>query len=123
MSGLEDREREILLTSERICEMLDEFCESRRDDPVLPDGQRGHVLVSVHDSGPGLDRESLGRIFQAFYTTKSQGLGMGLAISRSIIEAHGGHLQARSNIPRGAVFAFTLPVSDAKHSGPASSSD
>jgi signal transduction histidine kinase len=67
------------------------------------------VLVAVRDSGPGLDPESLDRLFAAFYTTKPQGMGMGLAISRSIIEAHGGRLWATLNAPRGAVFQFTLP--------------
>jgi signal transduction histidine kinase len=68
------------------------------------------VLVAVHDSGPGLDSEGLGRLFDAFYTTKAGGLGMGLAICRSIIEAHGGRIWATANVPRGAVFQFTLPV-------------
>jgi two-component system, LuxR family, sensor kinase FixL len=67
------------------------------------------VLVTVRDSGPGLDPESLNHVFTAFFTTKPQGMGMGLAISRSIIEAHGGRLWATLNAPRGAVFQFTLP--------------
>jgi signal transduction histidine kinase len=68
------------------------------------------VVISVQDSGPGFDPESLDHLFEAFYTTKPQGLGMGLAISRSIIEAHGGRLWATVNAPRGAVFQFVLPV-------------
>jgi len=64
----------------------------------------------VRDSGPGLDPKSLNRLFDAFYTTKPQGLGMGLAISRSIIDAHGGRLWAISNDDRGATFQFTLPT-------------
>ena len=68
------------------------------------------VLVAVRDSGPGLDPESLDRIFTAFYTTKPQGMGMGLAISRSIIEAHGGRLWAAPNDGPGATFQFTLHV-------------
>ena len=68
------------------------------------------VLVAVRDSGPGLNPESLGRLFQAFYTTKPHGMGMGLAISRSIVEAHGGRLWAGANTPHGAVFQFTLPI-------------
>ena len=68
------------------------------------------VLVSVQDSGPGLDPKSLDHLFDAFYTTKPEGLGMGLAISRSIIEAHGGRLWATANAPHGAVFQFTLPI-------------
>jgi PAS domain S-box-containing protein len=73
------------------------------------DGSDG-VLVEVRDSGPGLDAERLDHIFDAFYTTKPNGLGMGLAISRSIIEAHGGRLWATSNVPRGAILQFMLPA-------------
>ena len=68
------------------------------------------VRVSVQDSGPGLDPKGLDHLFDAFYTTKPHGLGMGLAISRSLIEAHGGRLWATANAPRGAVFHFTLPI-------------
>lgn len=68
------------------------------------------VLVSLQDSGPGLDPEGLNRIFDAFYTTKPHGMGMGLAICRSIIEAHGGRIWATANVPQGADFKFTLPV-------------
>ena len=66
------------------------------------------VVVSVRDSGPGLMPESMERLFEFFYTTKSGGLGMGLSICRSIIEAHGGRLWASGNEPRGAVFQFML---------------
>ncbi|WP_037471076.1 PAS domain S-box protein [Sinorhizobium fredii] len=69
-----------------------------------------HVLIAVEDSGPGFDPHSLDHLFDAFYTTKPQGLGMGLAISRSLIEAHSGRLWATANAPRGAVFQFMLPV-------------
>jgi signal transduction histidine kinase len=72
------------------------------------------VLIAVRDSGPGLDLRSLDSLFHAFYTTKPQGMGMGLAISRSIIEAHGGRLWATANAPHGAVFQFTLPVGGEK---------
>ena len=67
------------------------------------------VRVTVRDSGPGLDPQQLDRLFEAFYTTKPQGLGLGLAISRRIIEAHGGRLWATANVPHGAVFQFTVP--------------
>jgi PAS domain S-box-containing protein len=67
------------------------------------------VLLTVRDSGTGLDPGKLENIFDAFYTTKSEGMGMGLAVSRSIIEAHGGRLWATPNEPRGAVFQFALP--------------
>ena len=68
------------------------------------------VLVVVRDSGPGLDPEGLGRLFDALYTTKPGGMGMGLSICRSIIEAHGGRIWATANVPQGAVFQFILPV-------------
>jgi PAS domain S-box-containing protein len=71
-----------------------------------PDG----VLVVVRDSGPGLSSADLERIFEAFYTTKPGGLGMGLSICRSIIEAHGGRLRATAAQPQGAIFQFTLPA-------------
>ena len=69
------------------------------------------VLVSVRDSGPGLAPASPEHLFEPFYTTKPSGLGMGLPICRSIIEAHGGRLWATANVPRGAVFQLTLPAS------------
>jgi PAS domain S-box-containing protein len=67
------------------------------------------VLVIVRDSGPGIDPTLVERVFEAFYTTKSGGTGMGLSICRSIIDAHGGRLWAGANEPRGAVFQLTLP--------------
>ena len=70
----------------------------------------GDVRVAVRDSGPGLDPVKLERLFEAFYTTKPGGLGMGLSICRSIIEAHGGRLWAEANEPRGAIFQFTVPA-------------
>ena len=68
------------------------------------------VLVAVRDSGPGLGLASPDRLFEAFYTTKSDGLGIGLSICRSIISAHGGRLWASPHMPWGAIFQFTLPV-------------
>jgi PAS domain S-box-containing protein len=68
------------------------------------------VLVTVLDSGTGLDEKSVDRLFEPFFTTKARGMGIGLAVSRTIIQAHGGLLWARSNSPRGAVFAFSLPA-------------
>ena len=72
--------------------------------------QTGDILVAVRDSGPGIDPEHLERVFEPFYTTKTSGIGMGLSICRSIIDAHGGRLWAEANRPRGAVFQFTLPA-------------
>ena len=72
--------------------------------------QANGVLVVVRDTGPGIDAEHVERVFEAFYTTKSSGVGMGLSICRSIIDAHGGRLWAEANEPRGAVFQFNLPT-------------
>ena len=74
--------------------------------------QTGGALVSMRDSGPGIEPDHVDRVFEAFYTTKSSGVGMGLSICRSIIDAHGGRLWAEANEPRGAVFQFTLPGAD-----------
>ena len=68
------------------------------------------VLVSVYDSGKGFPPNDLGRLFDPFYTTKSDGMGMGLTISRSIVESHGGRIWATPNSPCGAVVQFTLPI-------------
>ncbi|MGY2260769.1 trifunctional serine/threonine-protein kinase/ATP-binding protein/sensor histidine kinase [Pseudomonas sp. SDO55104_S430] len=73
-------------------------------------GEEGYLLVSVSDSGPGFATENPDQVFISFYTTKATGLGMGLSICRSIIEAHGGRLWASANQPRGATVQFTLPV-------------
>jgi signal transduction histidine kinase len=73
------------------------------------------VLVAVRDSGPGLAPASVEHLFEAFYTTKPSGLGMGLSICRSIIEAHGGQLWATTNIPQGAIFQFTLTAHHTVH--------
>jgi signal transduction histidine kinase len=70
------------------------------------------VCLSIEDSGVGVSAENLPRLFEPFYTTRSQGIGMGLAISRSIIEAHGGRLWAESAVDQGSVFQFTLPRGD-----------
>ncbi len=90
MSVVNDRPRELLISS-----------ASNAGDSVL---------VAVRDSGPGLTPEGFDRVFQAFHTTKPNGMGMGLSISRSIVEAHGGRVWATANAPRGAIFQFTLPA-------------
>ena len=106
-------------TSEGLCEI--QVSSQKMTEPVCVANESGlayeggdkvdstHVLVMVQDSGPGLDPQRVEQIFDAFYTTKPQGLGMGLAISRSIVEAHGGRLWAK-NAAKGAVFQFTLPI-------------
>jgi PAS domain S-box-containing protein len=84
--------------------------ESAREVLISTELDQAATLVAVRDSGPGIDSAHLDRVFDAFYTTKSSGTGMGLSICRSIIQAHGGKLWAEANQPRGAVFRFTLPV-------------
>jgi signal transduction histidine kinase len=90
MDTVTDRPREILIRS----------CEHESDQ----------LLIAVQDSGVGIDSQNLEKIFDAFYTTKPQGMGMGLAISRSIVENHGGRLWAVPNDSPGATFQFTLDV-------------
>jgi signal transduction histidine kinase len=68
------------------------------------------VCAAVRDTGPGLSAENLGRLFEPFYTTKPNGMGMGLSICRSIIEAHGGRLWATGHASQGALFRFTIPA-------------
>jgi C4-dicarboxylate-specific signal transduction histidine kinase len=90
MSDLAGRERELHVTTELFASEA--------------------VRVGVRDSGPGLSPESLSRLFEPFYTTKPEGMGMGLSICRSIIEAHGGRLWAIPSEPQGALFQFTIPT-------------
>jgi PAS domain S-box-containing protein len=77
---------------------------------VKSQSEDGQIEISVNDTGPGLPPGEAGRIFDAFFTTKPQGSGMGLAISKSIVESHGGHIWANGNGGRGATFHFTLPA-------------
>jgi signal transduction histidine kinase len=77
---------------------------------ISTEQDRTGVLVAVRDSGPGIDPTHLKRVFEAFYTTKPGGTGMGLSICRSIIKAHGGRLWATGCEPRGALFQFTIPA-------------
>ena len=81
-----------------------------RELSIMTRQEQTQVLVAVGDSGPGIAREHLDRVFKPFYTTKPNGTGMGLTICRSIIEAHGGRLWASANVPRGAMFQFTVPA-------------
>ena len=90
MSSVEEGARELSISTEQL--------------------ETSDILVAVQDSGPGIDPEHLERVFAPFYTTKTSGIGMGLSICRSIIDAHGGRLWAEANQPRGAIFQFTLPA-------------
>jgi signal transduction histidine kinase len=109
MNGIGEGSRELHVSSQRMTETR---FDPRRETVTAGDvNDRGQsfVLIAIRDSGPGLDPAQLVQIFDTFYTTKSSGMGMGLAISRSIIEAHHGRLWGSSNKPRGAIFQFTLP--------------
>jgi signal transduction histidine kinase len=110
LSGLEEGPRELKVSSEKSAEVSRGSPEDRPETLASAATVGPHVLVTVSDTGPGLDPQGVERLFEAFYTTKPQGLGMGLAISRSIIHAHGGRLWARANTPRGALFTFALPI-------------
>jgi signal transduction histidine kinase len=81
---------------------------------IKSEADDGQVLVSVSDTGVGLSPSQADQIFKAFFTTKDNGTGMGLPISRSIIESHGGHLWATAASGRGATFQFTLPCPSPK---------
>jgi signal transduction histidine kinase len=70
----------------------------------------GSVLIEVKDTGTGLDQKTMDRMFDAFFTTKPGGIGMGLSICRSIIESHGGRLWASPNLRGGSIFRFTVPT-------------
>jgi C4-dicarboxylate-specific signal transduction histidine kinase len=92
-------------------EALSSICESSRELVITTaKGEPDGVLVEVRDSGPGLSSLDLERVFDAFITTKPGGMGMGLSICRSIIEAHGGQLRATADQPQGTTFQFTLPA-------------
>jgi PAS domain S-box-containing protein len=94
-------------------EAMSEVSEGSRELVIsTSETEPGSVLVAVSDSGPGLPQTNPERLFEAFYTTKSSGLGMGLSICRSIIQNHGGRLWATPNQPRGAVFFVMLPVGE-----------
>jgi PAS domain S-box-containing protein len=94
-------------------EAISEVTEGSRELLIsTSEAESGSVLVAVSDSGPGLPQANLDRLFEAFYTTKASGLGMGLSICRSIVEAHGGRLWATPNEPRGAVFCMMLPIGE-----------
>jgi PAS domain S-box-containing protein len=107
MSATNEGRRELLVSTQRKIETKVPASGSgaSADEPA-------YAVVAVRDSGPGLQPDSQNQLFNAFYTTKTKGLGMGLAVSRSIIEAHGGQLGAFPNDGPGATFQFTLPLLD-----------
>jgi signal transduction histidine kinase len=79
-------------------------------ESTVNDGNRAGEVVTVRDCGVGLAAENAGRLFNAFFTTRSGGMGMGLSICRSIVDAHGGRPSASGNVGPGATFQFTLPL-------------
>jgi signal transduction histidine kinase len=91
-------------------EAMSEVSDRPRELAVCSGSDSNDVFVEVRDSGPGVDPANLDRLFRSFFTTKPEGMGMGLSISRSIIEAHGGRLTAQPNEPYGVVLRFTLPT-------------
>jgi signal transduction histidine kinase len=84
--------------------------DGTRELIVSSQAEDGHLMISVSDTGVGLPPKQADQIFDAFFTTKPQGTGMGLRISRSIVESHGGRLWADGNSPRGSSFHLTLPT-------------
>jgi C4-dicarboxylate-specific signal transduction histidine kinase len=95
-------------------EAMDAIAAGARELVISTEQDHMGVLVAVRDSGPGIDPAHFDRVFDAFYTTKPDGTGMGLSICRSIIDAHGGKLWAEANEPCGALFQFTLPRAEAE---------
>jgi len=91
-------------------EAMRDFSERERELLISTRNEPDGVSVEVRDSGPGFAPAALERVFEAFYTTKPGGLGLGLSICRSIIEAHNGRLWASPNVPRGAIFSFIAPA-------------
>jgi C4-dicarboxylate-specific signal transduction histidine kinase len=90
-------------------EAMASVADRPRELKILSRREADQVLVAVQDSGVGIDPEHVDRLFNAFFTTKPSGMGMGLSICRSIIEAHGGKLRASRNAGAGATFQFALP--------------
>ena len=91
-------------------EAMGQMSNDRRELQISTEAEADRVIVAVRDTGPGLAEDAIERAFEAFYTTKSTGLGMGLSICRSIVEDHGGRLWATANVPKGAAFQFTVPI-------------
>jgi signal transduction histidine kinase len=106
LSEMSEGTRELYLSSRQGSQIHAERSEDKGEGLSKPE----EILIEVRDSGPGLDLKDFNQLFEAFYTTKPQGLGIGLTISRTIVEAHGGRLWAKPNEPRGAVFHLSLPV-------------
>ena len=109
MSGVTENQRELHVSSQKITESHSESGQETIEAKAAGEPGLTSLLIAVRDAGPGLDPTELKHVFETFYTTKSHGMGMGLAISRSIIEAHNGRLWVTANAPRGAVFQFKLP--------------
>jgi signal transduction histidine kinase len=108
MSG--EGPRELCVVSRKLTQVPHGSDQKTIEEKASRKRESSFLLVEVRDSGPGLNATEMEHVFETFYTTKPQGMGIGLAISRSIIEAHQGRLWATANAPRGAIFQFTLPV-------------
>jgi signal transduction histidine kinase len=106
LSGTSGRTRELYISSQKGSQVHVNRNGDQGEEVSVPE----EILIEVRDSGPGFDPEQLNQLFEAFYTTKPEGLGIGLTISRTIVEAHGGRLWAKPNEPRGAAFLLSLPV-------------
>jgi C4-dicarboxylate-specific signal transduction histidine kinase len=94
-------------------EAMQSVADRPRELVIQSAQEETHLVVSVTDCGVGISVEAADRLFHPFFTTKASGMGMGLSICRSIIEAHDGRLWATANTPHGATFQFTLPVNTA----------
>jgi predicted ATPase/signal transduction histidine kinase len=110
VSELDEGPRELSVTSQKVNEVHGAAGKEVIAGHALTGPESAFVLIAVRDSGPGLSATAGRRVFEPFYTSKSEGMGMGLAICRSIIEAHHGDLWVTANAPRGAVFQFTVPI-------------
>jgi signal transduction histidine kinase len=112
VSGNKNQLQQVILNLlHNALEAMRSIPDRRRELQVktMPRG-RDAIIITVQDSGPGIDRSNLNKIFDAFFTTKGHGMGLGLAISRMIVERHGGKLTASSDTETGALFSILLPA-------------
>jgi C4-dicarboxylate-specific signal transduction histidine kinase len=116
--GLPEFEIDVIQIEQVLLNLLRNACEALRDPRIAPrrivvsthSGERGSIEVAVRDTGTGVSPAVADRLFQPFFTTKSDGMGLGLSISKSIIESHNGRIWAARNLDRGMTFRFVLPT-------------